>query len=81
MADPKLFSLEKAREAYRRGDVAEARHQLLNLVRLEPSNVTAWFWLADLTEEAEEARQYQRRAEQILILQRLTSPPGDHDLH
>jgi predicted Zn-dependent protease len=75
-----MFSLEKAREAYRRGDLVEARHQLLNLVRLEPSNVTAWFWLADLTEDAEEARQYQRRAEQILILQRLTGPPSDNDL-
>ncbi|MBL8056628.1 MAG: hypothetical protein JNK29_08015 [Anaerolineales bacterium] len=76
-----MFSLEKAREAFRRGDAGEARHQLLNLVRLEPSNVTAWFWLADLTENLEEARQYQRRAEQILILQRLTAPPGDYDLH
>jgi hypothetical protein len=70
----KMFSLEKARDAYRRGDVAEARHQLLNLVRIEPSNVTAWFWLADLAENEQEAQEYKRRAEQILILQRLTGP-------
>lgn len=76
MPDQKLFSLEKARDAYRRGDVAEARHQLVNLVRLEPSNVTAWFWLADLAETEAEAQQFKRRAEQILMLQRLT---GRHD--
>lgn len=76
MPEPKLFSLEKARAAYRRGDVDEARHQLLNLVRLEPSNVTAWLWLADLTPDEEEASKYKRRAEQILMLQRRTGP--DH---
>lgn len=76
MPDQKLFSLEKAREAYRLGDVTEARHQLVNLVRLEPSNVTAWFWLADLAENEEDAQKYKRRAEQILILQRLTGPGG-----
>jgi hypothetical protein len=70
----KLFSLEKARDAYRQGDVTEARHQLLNLVRIEPSNVTAWFWLADLAEDEGLAQDYKRRAEQILMLQRLTGP-------
>lgn len=71
----KLFSLDKAREAYRRGDLAEARHQLLNLVRLEPSNITAWTWLADLAETPEERHTYEQRAEQIRLLQRLTGPP------
>lgn len=79
MADKRLFSLDKAREAHRRGDLVEARHQLSNLVRLEPSNVTAWFWLADLTENPEEAQEYRHRAEQILLLQRLTgSSSPDH---
>ena len=80
MADTKLFSLPKARAAYRRGDLAEARHQLLNLLRLEPSNVTAWFWLADVTEDPHEAQQYRHRAEQILILQRLTGPDSGERL-
>ncbi len=65
MAKKSVETMQQARIAIRKGQLAEARQLLRQLVRDDPQNHAAWLLLAKVTSSPEAASDYVKRAESL----------------